>query len=57
MPAPPEVVTWMRDFAEAHYVPEPRRRKRPESFRRLEDRFGNPASVSTGKKYGGGEGG
>ena len=57
VPAPPEVVTWMRDFAEAHYVPEPRRRKRPESFRRLEDRFGNPASVSTGKKYGGGEGG
>ena len=57
MPAPPEVVAWMKDFADAHYGPEPRRRKRPESFRRLEDRFGNPASVSTGKKYGGGEGG
>jgi hypothetical protein len=56
VPAPPEVVEWMRAFAEAHYVPEPRKRKRPESFRRLEDRFGQPASVSTGKKYGAGEG-
>jgi hypothetical protein len=43
----------MRVFTEAHYVPEPRKRKRPESFRRLEDRFGQPASVSTHKKYGG----
>jgi hypothetical protein len=51
VPAPPEVVAWMREFADAHYVPEPRKRKRPESFRRLEDRFGNPATVSTGKKY------
>jgi len=56
VPAPPEVVAWMRAFAEEHYVPEPRKRKRPESFRRLEDRFGNPASVSAGKKYGGGDG-
>jgi hypothetical protein len=53
VPAPPEVVEWMREFAQAHYVPEPKKRKRPESFRRLEDRFGNPASVSSGKKYGG----
>ena len=57
VPAPGEVLEWVRAFAEAHYVPEPKKRKRPESFRRLEDRFGNPASVSTGKKYGGGEGG
>jgi hypothetical protein len=56
VPAPPEIVAWFREFAEANYVPEPKRRKRPESFKRLEDRFGNPASVSTGKKYGGGEG-
>ena len=55
VPAPPEIVAWVREFAEAHYVPEPRKRKRPESFRRLEDRFGNPASVSTGKKFGGGD--
>lgn len=56
VPAPPEVVDWMRAFADAHYVPEPKKRKRPESFRGLQDRFGNPASVSTQKKYGGGEG-
>jgi hypothetical protein len=53
VPAPPHVVDWMRVFAEAHYAPEPRKRKRPDSFRRLEDRFGQPASVSTHKKYGG----
>jgi hypothetical protein len=46
----------MRAFADEHYVPEPKRRKRPDSFRPLQDRFGNPASVSTGKKYGGGDG-
>lgn len=49
VPAPDAVVQWMRDFADAHRVVEPRRRKRPESFRTLTDRFGNPASVSTGK--------
>lgn len=57
VPAPAEVVDWMREFADHHYVPEPRKRKRPESFKPLQDRFGNPASVTTGKKYGGGEGG
>lgn len=54
VPAPREVVEWIREFADAHYVPEPRKRKRPDSFQRLEDRFGNPASVTTIKKYGGG---
>ena len=49
VPAPPEVVAWLGEFVQAHYVPEPKRRQRPESFRRLEDRFGQPASVSTGK--------
>jgi hypothetical protein len=57
VPAPPEVLSWVQAFADAHYVPEPRKRKRPDSFRRLEDRFGNPATVSTEKKYGGGGGG
>lgn len=59
VPAPPEVVEWLRAFAEAHYVPEPKRRQRPQSFRPLADRFGNPASVSTGEKRrkGGGQGG
>lgn len=53
--APAHVVEWMRAFADEHYVIEPRRRKRPESFRPLQDRFGNPASVSTEKKFGGGD--
>jgi hypothetical protein len=57
VPAPPEVVEWVRAFAQEHYVPEPRRRQRPQSFQRLEDRFGNPASVSTDKtRRGGGNG-
>lgn len=56
VPVPPEVVVWMRSFADAHYVPEPRKRKRPDSFRRLEDRFGNPVTISTEKKFGGGDG-
>lgn len=54
VPAPAGVVEWMREFALAHYVPEPRKRARPQSFRPLEDRFGKPASVSTQKKFGGG---
>ena len=57
VPAPADVVEWMNAFALANYVPEPRRRKRPESFKPLQDRFGNPASVSTQKKYGGDSGG
>jgi hypothetical protein len=54
VPAPPHVVEWMRAFAEEHYVIEPKKRKRPESFKPLQDRFGNPASVTTVKKFGGG---
>ena len=55
--APADVIAWMRDFADAHYTAEPKRRQRPQSFRPLQDRFGNPASVSTGKVFGGGGGG
>lgn len=54
--APDEVIDWMRGFVEATYVIEPKRRKRPESFRPLVDRFGNAASVSTEKKRGRGAG-
>lgn len=54
VPAPPDVVEWMRAFAEEHYVVEPKKRRRPESFRPLQDRFGNPASVTTVKKSEGG---
>ena len=43
---PPHVVEWMRAFVDEHYVIEPKRRKRPESFKPLQDRFGNPASVT-----------
>ena len=52
VPAPPEVIEWMRSFADEHCVIEAKRRKRPESFKPLTDRFGNPASVSALKKFG-----
>jgi len=51
------VVAWMQSFAEAHFVPEPKRRQRPQSFQRLTDRFGQPVSISTeGKRKGAGRG-
>ncbi len=53
VPAAADVIEWMRAFADEHYVIEPKRRKRPESFRPLQDRFGNPACVSTEKKFAG----
>jgi hypothetical protein len=56
VPAPPEVVAWLRGFVDEHHVIEPKRRRRPESFRPLTDRFGNAASVSTEKKRGRGAG-
>jgi hypothetical protein len=56
VPAPPHIVDWMRAVAQEHYVPEAKRRKRPDSFKPLADRFGQPASVSTDKKFGGGGG-
>jgi hypothetical protein len=56
VPAPDDVVQWLREFVQEHHVAEPRRRQRPQSFQRLEDRFGNPASITTEKKFGGGGG-
>ena len=53
VPAPAEVVEWMRAFVDEHYVLEPKKRKRPDSFKPLQDRFGNPAAVTTVKKFGG----
>jgi hypothetical protein len=47
-PAPPDVVAWMCDFAEPLWQPQGRKRRRPESFRPLQDRFGQPARISTG---------
>lgn len=55
VPAQPEVVQWLREFVEEHYKVEPKRRKRPESFKPLVDRFGNAASVTTEKKRGAGD--
>lgn len=57
VPAADSIVQWLRAFTDQHYVVEPKRRKRPESMRSLTDRFGNPVSISTGKKYGAGDGG
>jgi hypothetical protein len=54
--APREVVEWVQAFVDAHYVLEAKRRQRPQSFKTLQDRFGNPARVSTDKKFGGGHG-
>lgn len=52
--APRDVVEWMQAFVDAHHVLEAKRRQRPQSFKPLQDRFGNPARVSTDKKFGGG---
>ena len=49
VPAPPEVVEWLRAFVDGHYQPEAKRRKRPDSFKPLTDRFGQPVRISTGK--------
>lgn len=57
VPAPPEVLARLRAFAEQHYQPEPKRRQRPQSFQSLQDRFGNPARVSSQEKRRGGGGG
>ena len=56
VPVPPAVLEWMQAFIAVHYQPEAKRVKRPESFKSLTDRFGNPASVTTEKKQGPGDG-
>ena len=54
VPAPPDVVQWVQHFVDQHHVREAKRRQRPQSFKPLQDRFGNPALVSTEKNLGGG---
>ena len=49
VPAPPAVVEWLRAFVAEHHQIEPKRRKRPESFKPLTDRFGQPVRISTQK--------
>jgi hypothetical protein len=56
VPAPAPVVDWIKAFTNEFFEPEPKRRKRPESFKSLTDRFGNPASVTSDKKFGGNNG-
>lgn len=56
VPAAAPVVAWLQAFVDEHHVLELKRRKRPESFRSLTDRFGSPASISTEKNKGGGRG-
>ncbi len=48
-PVAPEIKRILLEFAEEHYQIEPKKRQRPASFRGLQDRFGNPAKVSTSK--------
>ncbi len=54
VPASMEVAQWVQDFVDQHYVLEAKRRQRPQSFKTLQDRFGNPARISTDKDRGGG---
>jgi hypothetical protein len=50
VPASADVVAHLQAFTEAVYVPEEKKRQRPQSFQRLTDRFGQPVSVSTDAK-------
>lgn len=50
VPAPEPVVEWLQAFVSQHHQIEPKRRKRPDSFKPLTDRFGQPARISTEKK-------
>jgi len=54
VPVPPEVLAWLQSFVQQHFVPEEKKRQRPQSFQRLTDRFGQPVSVSTDTKRKGG---
>lgn len=49
VPATQAMVDWLRAFVAEHYQPEVKRRRRPDSFKPLADRFGQPARVSTDK--------
>ena len=48
---PASVARWLQDFVDQHHVLEAKRRQRPQSFKTLQDRFGNPARVSTDKTF------
>ncbi len=38
LPLAPNVTAWLAEFTELHYKPEPKKRRRPASFQRPEDR-------------------
>lgn len=38
VPLPPALIDWLGEFTQLHYQPEPKKRKRPASFQRPEDR-------------------
>lgn len=38
LPLAPNVAAWLAEFTELHYKPEPKKRRRPASFQRPEDR-------------------
>ena len=54
--APGAVVAWLQEFVAEHRVDEPERRRRPQSFRALTDRFGQLAQISEVKTPGGSRG-
>jgi hypothetical protein len=51
IPMPAGVAQWLQGFVDQHHVLEIKRRHRPQSFKTLQDRFGNPARVSTDKAF------
>lgn len=50
--APPEVVQWLRAFVAEHPVAEQKRRRRPQSFRALNERFSEPSGTDGPKAQG-----
>ena len=54
IPMPASVAQWVQGFVDQHHVLVAKRRQRPQSFKTLQDRFGNPVRVSTDKTFGAG---
>ncbi len=50
VPVPAPVVQWLRAFVDQHYVVEAKVRRRPQSFRALPERFGEPGDRVAGGK-------
>lgn len=54
VPMPASVAMWVQGFVDKYHVLEVKRRQRPQSFKTLQDRFGNPVRVTTDKTFGSG---